>query len=236
MSSTSPAPRPGTSLPDTLDAPDGVQFTTEPETYGARTPEEPLPWYARHTGTAVMLLVTAVVGLAATVTLVLERLALDEDPTHITSCDLNPWVSCGTVMKSWQAQLFGFPNQFIGLVSFAVVITVAMGLLAGARYRRWFWLGLNLGVALGFVFCVWLWSQAVYDITALCLYCMIVWAMMIPMLVLLTTRNIVHGVLPSGPGLRRFAVNWAWPVIVLLYVGVIASIILRFGFEVLLPA
>ncbi|MFB2571288.1 vitamin K epoxide reductase family protein [Micrococcus sp. IITD107] len=191
--------------------------------------DQEMPWYARHRGTAVMLLVTAVVGMIATCILVAERLALSADPNYVTSCDLNPWVSCGAVMKSEQAMAFGFPNQFIGLVSFAVVITVAMGLLAGARYQRWFWRGLNLGVAAGFAFCVWLWYQAVYEITALCLYCMIVWAMMAPMLVLLTVRNLQHGVIPASPRLRQIAADWAWPVIALLYVAVIGSILLRFG-------
>ncbi len=190
------------------------------------------PWYTRPRGTALMLLVTAVVGMLATMVLVAERLALSADPTHVTSCDLNPWVSCGTVMKSAQAMAFGFPNQFIGLVAFPVVITVAMGLLAGARYQRWFWLGLNVGVAAGFLFCVWLWYQAVYEITALCLYCMIVWATMAPMLVLLTVRNMHHGAIPASPRLRRIAADWAWPVIALLYVAVAGSILLRFGLDI----
>lgn len=202
---------------------------TSPSVSPAPDTTEPGPWYTREPGTAIMLLVTSVVGMIATCILVAERLALAADPNHVTSCDLNPWVSCGRVMQSAQAQTFGFPNQFIGLVSFAVVITVAMGLLAGARYKRWFWIGLNIGVLAGFAFCVYLWSQAVYVITALCLYCMIVWAMMIPMLVLLTVRNIHHGVIPASAGVKKFAVEWAWPIIALLYVGVIGSILLRFG-------
>lgn len=204
----------------------------DPQPSGQTELEQDTPWYARHRGTALMLLVTAVVGMVATCILVAERLALSADPNHVTSCDLNPWVSCGTVMKSEQAMAFGFPNQFIGLVSFSVVITVAVGMLAGARYQRWFWLGLNLGVAAGFAFCIWLWYQAVYEITALCLYCMIVWAMMAPMLVLLTVRNLHHGVVPSTPGVRKAAADWAWPVIALLYVAVIGSILLRFGMDI----
>lgn len=212
--------------------PPAAPESQDPETSALSGPEQDAPWYVRHHGTALMLLVTAVVGMIATCILVAERLALSADPNHVTSCDLNPWVSCGTVMKSEQAMVFGFPNQFIGLVSFAVVITVAMGLLAGARYQRWFWLGLNLGVAAGFAFCVWLWYQAVYEITALCLYCMVVWAMMAPMLVLLTVRNLHHGVIPASPGVRQAAADWAWPVVALLYVAVIGSILLRFGLDI----
>lgn len=202
--------------------------TTEQSTASDAT-EPRLPWYARPLGTASMLLVTAVVGLIATSILVLERVELWNDPDYVTSCDINPWVSCGEVMQSWQATLFGFPNQFIGLVAFPIVITVAMALFARAHFSRWFWAVMNVGVVLGLIFCVWLWSQAVYSIGVLCLYCMVVWAMMIPMTVLLTVRNMFHGAIPVSPQFARSAANWAWPVILLLYVGVAASVILQFS-------
>ena len=41
-------------------------------------------------------------------------------------------VSCGSVMKSDQAEAFGFPNPMLGLVAYAVVICVGVSLLAGA--------------------------------------------------------------------------------------------------------
>lgn len=203
---------------------------TDPGTAGPGVgPDRELSWYARPVGTAWMLLVTGLIGMAGTVVLVAERVMLWNDPGHVTSCDLNPWVSCGEVMKTWQSQLFGFPNQFIGLVAFSIVITIAMALVAGARFRRWYWIGMNVGVFLGFVFCVWLWSQAVYEINILCLYCMVVWAVLIPMFVLLTSRNLQQGVIPASGRARRVAAEWAWPVIALLYVGVLASIMLRFS-------
>ena len=191
--------------------------------------ERQLSWYARPIGMAWVLLVTGLIGLYGTLMLVMERVMLWNDPNHITSCDLNPWVSCGEVMKTWQSQLFNFPNQFIGMVAFPIILTIAMALFARASFSRWYWLGMNLGVLAGFVFIVWLWSQAVYDINILCLYCMVVWAGMIPMFILLTSRNLQHGVIPSSARIRRFAADWSWPVIVLLYVGVLASILLRFS-------
>ena len=88
-------------------------------------------------------------------------------------------------MKTPQGALFGFPNPFIGIVAFAIVITSAWRcwpgtvrplVLAGPAGRH------NPGM----VFMVWLWSQALYEINALCLYCMVVWAMMIPLFVVTT--------------------------------------------------
>lgn len=89
-----------------------------------------LPGFARRIAFGVMLVVTGVIGWAASGILILEKLELYRNPDHVTSCDINPWVSCGQVMQTWQSELFGFPNPFIGLVGFTVVITTGMALLA----------------------------------------------------------------------------------------------------------
>lgn len=183
---------------------------------------------ARDKAFGLFIVLLGAVSWIASGILVLERIELYLDANHTTSCDFNPWVSCGTVMKSEQAALLGFPNPFLGIVGFGVVITIGMALLAGARFRRWYWLGLQAGVTLAFIFIVWLWSQALYDINALCLYCMVVWAMMIPLFVHTTSRNIVTGVIPAGAGLRKFAAEWAWVLTVSLLVLTAASVFLRF--------
>lgn len=175
-----------------------------------------------------LLVITGAVGWLAAGTLVLEKLAVLQDPNHVTVCDVNPWISCGEVMKTWQSSLFGFPNMFIGIVAFAVVITVGMALLAGAQFGRWFWVGLQTGVTLGFVFVVWLWSQALYDIHVLCPFCMIVWAAMIPMFVWTTVRNVVHGVIPLPAKATRVVGDSGWIATALLYVAVIATIFFAF--------
>ncbi|CAM3215221.1 Vitamin K epoxide reductase family protein [Arthrobacter ulcerisalmonis] len=175
-----------------------------------------------------LLVITGTVGWLAAGTLVLEKLAVLQDPNHVTVCDVNPWISCGEVMKTWQSSLFGFPNMFIGIVAFAVVITVGMALLAGAQFGRWFWVGLQTGVTLGFVFVVWLWSQALYDIHVLCPFCMIVWAAMIPMFVWTTVRNVVHGVIPLPAKATRVVGDSGWIATALLYVAVIATIFFAF--------
>nr|WP_246173144.1 vitamin K epoxide reductase family protein [Arthrobacter gandavensis] len=175
-----------------------------------------------------MLLITGVVGWLASAVLVLERLRVYADANYITSCDINPWVSCGTVFQTWQASIFGFPNPLIGIVAFAVIITTAVALLAGASFKRWYWMGLQAGVTLGMVFVVWLWSQALFDIYVLCIYCIVVWTAMIPMFVFTTIRNMARGVLPAPAGLVKFASEWAWVIVALLWVATAASIFFRF--------
>lgn len=187
-----------------------------------------LPAAVRDKPFAWLLLATGIIGWLASGALVLEKLQVLQDPNHVTACDVNPWVSCGTVMKTWQSSLFGFPNMFIGIVAFAVIITTAMGILAGARFSRGYWLGLQTGVTLGFAFVVWLWSQALYVINVLCPFCMVVWAVMIPMFVWVTIRNVTHGVIKAPAKVTKVLGDSGWIIVALLYVAVIATIFFAF--------
>ncbi|WP_271396069.1 vitamin K epoxide reductase family protein [Neomicrococcus lactis] len=195
---------------------------------GPRDPAFRVPRFARPRTFGLVLLATGLVGWVASAILVLERLALYKNPGHVTSCDVNPWVSCGRVMGTWQSELFGFPNPLIGIVAFAVVLATAMAVLSGASPGRWYWGGLQAGVSLGAVFVAWLWSQALFEIYILCLYCMVVWAAMIPLFTLLTVRNLVHGVIPAPRAVAGFAADWAGTLVAIAYVAVAGSVFLRF--------
>lgn len=190
---------------------------------------ESRPWYAHSFGTAILLLITGVIGMIATLVLTYERVQLWMDPAYVTSCDVNVWVSCGTVMQSWQASLFGFSNQFIGLIGFAIVITIGMAIMGGARFSNWWWHATSIGLSLAMIFCLWLWTQAVYSINTLCLYCMIVWAVTIPAAILIFARNVCHDLIKVTPRTKMIITTAAWPTIILLYVVIGASILLRFG-------
>lgn len=188
----------------------------------------PVPAMTRTRPFGWLLVITGVVGWLASGVLVLEKLEVLKDPNHTTVCDVNPWISCGQVMQTWQSSLFGFPNMFIGIVAFAVVITIGMALLAGATFARWYWIGLQAGVTLGFAFVVWLWSQALYVINILCPFCMVVWAAMIPLFVWVTIRNITAGVIPVPARAARILGDSGWIITALLYVAVIATIFFAF--------
>src|SRR3546814_5623693 len=92
--------------------------------------------------------------------LLIEKIALLEDPTYVPSCSINPILSCGSVMSTEQAEVFGFPNPIIGVAGFAIVTTVGVALVAGARLQRWFWWGLQAGTTFGVVFIHWLMFQS----------------------------------------------------------------------------
>jgi uncharacterized membrane protein len=99
-------------------------------------------------------------------------------------------------MESKQANAFGFPNPFIGIVGFSIVTATGMAILAGAsKLKRWYWLGLQAGTVFGVAFIHWLFFQSVYRIGALCPYCMVVWVMTITLFWYVTLYNVQTGVI-----------------------------------------
>ena len=120
------------------------------------------------------MLAFGIVGLGASFWLAIEEFHLLKDPNAVLSCSINIVLNCSVVMKTWQASVFGFPNMFIGLMGYAVVITTAIVGLAGAKLPRWFWITANICYFLGAVFAYWLFFNSVYVIEVLCPWCLIV--------------------------------------------------------------
>ncbi|MFI8518019.1 vitamin K epoxide reductase family protein [Streptomyces sp. NPDC085481] len=174
---------------------------------------------------AWLLMITGAAGLLASWVITLDKFKLLEDPNFTPGCSLNPIVSCGSVMKSDQAAAFGFPNPMLGLVTYAVVIAIGVGVLAGARYRRWYWLGLNAGTLFGVGFCTWLMIQSLYEINALCLWCCLAWVATIVMFWYTTSHNVRRGVIPAPGGLRTFFEEFTW-VLPVLHIGIVGMLIL----------
>lgn len=143
-------------------------------------------------------------GLVAAFALLLEKIAKLADPAYVPSCSLNPIVSCGSVMDSPQAAAFGFPNPIIGVAAFAVVVTLGVVLLAGFEAPRWMWLGMQLGATFGVVFVHWLIYASLYRIGALCPYCMVVWAVTIPIFWYTTQHNLTRSRSAVGAAVAEF--------------------------------
>ncbi|MEV7370416.1 vitamin K epoxide reductase family protein [Streptomyces sp. NPDC090301] len=174
---------------------------------------------------AWMLVITGAAGVLAAWVITIDKFKLLEDPNFVPGCSLNPIVSCGNIMKSEQASVFGFPNPMLGLVTYAMVIAIGLALLAGARYRRWYWLGLNAGTLFGVGFCTWLMYQSLYEINSLCLWCCLAWVATIVMFWYVTSQNVRSGVIPAPRGLRTFFDEFTW-VLPVLHIGIIGMLIL----------
>ena len=161
--------------------------------------------------------------------LTIDKIHLLESPKKQLNCDISAFVSCSGVMDSDQASAFGFANSVIGVIGFAVVLTLGLLLWAGGTVPRWFWTGLQVGVLFGIGFVTWLQSQSIYVIVQLCPWCMVVWTMMIPLFVLVTAHNL--RLWAPDKAFTRFVTNWSGLIIALWYVAVIANIWFKFGPE-----
>ncbi|MBX7551863.1 vitamin K epoxide reductase family protein [Streptomyces sp. tea 10] len=176
---------------------------------------------------AWLLIVSGALGILASFVITLDKFRLLKDPHFSPSCNLSPVLSCTNVMKSAQASVFGFPNPMLGLLTYPVVVAVGFALLAGARFRRWFWLGLNAGTLLGAAFCMWLMTQALYEIGALCLWCCLAWATTIAMFWYTTAHNLRHGIIRAPRAVVAGVLEFHWVVPVTWYLAIAMLIVTR---------
>lgn len=137
-----------------------------------------------------ILFILGLIGFAASMTLSIEKVELIKNPNFSPICNISPLISCGSVMNTSQAEAFGFMNSFLGIAGFAAITTIGVAILAGATFKRWFWLGLQAGTVFGVGFISWLYYQSVFVIGALCPFCMVVWCMTIPIFWYVTLYNI----------------------------------------------
>lgn len=177
---------------------------------------------------AWLLTVGGALGLWASVMLVLSTFTLLEDPDAALACDINPIVGCGSFVLSWQAAIFGLPNAMIGMVAFAALTTVGVTLLAGARPATWFWRALLAGSAGAVVWVLWFQYQALTQIRGLCPYCLVVWAVTIPVFVNVLARSAQAGHVRVGERLSRALVQDRWVIVAVWYTVVVLAAIVAF--------
>jgi uncharacterized membrane protein len=201
-----------------------VTVAAEDETASAKQAGRVSPVRVR-TPSAVWVLIAGAVGLTAALTLTIEKIKLLENPAYVPSCSINPVLSCGSVMVTPQAAAFGFPNPLIGIAAFTVVVVTGVLALAKVSLPQWFWGGLAAGTLLGVVFIHWLIYQSLYVIGALCPYCMVVWSVTIPLLVVVSSIALRP---LAGNRIARFVYQWRWSLVALWFTALILMILARF--------
>jgi len=191
---------------------------------GSTKLERYLPW---------LMLVAGAIATLASVMLAIEVFDRLKDPSFIPVCNLNPILSCTNVADSAQAHAFGFPNYFIGIAGYAAVTAIGAAILAGGRFKRWFWQLVEAGLLLAVAFLTWLQFQTLYRIGALCIFCMIVWAATIPTFWYVTLYNFRQGNI-NTPGWAKRSVNFAQrhhgDILLLWFLIIIALILKRFWY------
>ncbi|HZQ34281.1 MAG TPA: vitamin K epoxide reductase family protein, partial [Mycobacterium sp.] len=159
--------------------------------------------------------------------LTVEKVKVLTNPSYVPSCSINPVLSCGSVMATPQASEFGFPNPMIGIVAFTVVVVTGVLAVSRVTLPRWYWLGLAAGSLVGVVFVHWLIYQSIFRIGALCPYCMVVWAVTIPLFVVVSSIALRPD---TGSAVARGLHRWRWSLVVLWFVALILLILVQFWY------
>ncbi len=182
----------------------------------------------------IITLVGATLGLVASLVLSHEALVLAENADAELTCSLNAVVNCAAVANHWSASLLGIPNSFIGMIAMPVVMTIAVGILAGVTFPKWFMRVSQLGVIGGFFFAVWMFYMSYKVIGILCPWCLATDVAMLLIFFGVTRYNILTGMLPlkkkTQASLEKF-VNKDYDQVIMwsTIVLAVAAIILKFG-------
>lgn len=178
-------------------------------------------WYA------LLLIIGGVIGLFSSIELVLAEIELTANPDASLACDINPIIGCGNSLNAWQSHLlFGIPNALLGAATFGVVLGVGVAFLAGARVARWFWQLMAAVGVVGLGFVAWFAYQSFTAIGTLCPWCMVAWAVVIP--VAFATLGIAaqNGSLPVGEKAARVLFREKWLFTIAAFLILIALIVI----------
>ncbi len=140
-----------------------------------------------------LLTIGGIIGVVASLILAHDTLSIAKNPNYIPSCNLNPVISCGDVITFKGDSILGLPYPFYGIAAFAVLATVGVSLLAKAKYKRWFLATLWSGVSLGIIGAYYLLVKSMFEIHALCPYCLSVDAVTTTLFWYTSLYSIDHG-------------------------------------------
>jgi uncharacterized membrane protein len=172
----------------------------------------------------LVLLLGGLVGWLSALELQVGKEFLLANPGASLACDVNPFISCGSVMMTWQSAALGIPNMAIGLGGFAIMGAIGALMLSGTALPTWFrWARLG-GMTFAFGYVHFLAISAIFVIRALCPWCMVVWTVTAPMFFVTLARTIEHGDLrlpaPLANLLRRWVLlSVAWYLLVILVIA-----------------
>lgn len=185
---------------------------------------------ARNRGAYLEMLISSLLGLTAALVLSIDAIVLATDPNAALSCNISETISCAKVGLTWQANLLGFPNAYLGLIAEPVVITLAVAALGGVVFPRWY-MNLAMGVyTIGLAFAYWLFVQAYFVIGALCPWCLLITATTTTVYMSLLRVNLLDNNFGLSPRMHARA-SWAmrvgidiWATVLIL--AIVAAMVL----------
>jgi len=188
-------------------------------------------WRTSQKKLGVALFVLSIFGLVASFTLTYDAIETIKNPNFSPACNISPIISCGKALGSSRAELLGIPNPVYGIMAFTALLTLSVTLLAGAKYKKWFWMLVEAVAAVGLIGALYLFFYSMYGLGSICPWCSLVWVSVIAIFWIITTHLVATGVLAGKGASHRIADFWdkyAVPTLIVWYLAIIVIIFLRF--------
>lgn len=123
----------------------------------------------------IVLAVLAAVGLLASFTLLHETLEVAKSPTYEPSCNINPLISCSSVMSRPESEVLGLPFAAFGVAAFSALLTFAVLLAAGSKFAPWVWKAALLASLGGMAAIIWMIVLSLVSFGTICPWCFVTW-------------------------------------------------------------
>lgn len=187
-----------------------------------------------HLKAYITMLLSSIVSLSASLVLSIDAIALAKNQNAPLSCNLNAVVSCGKVGISWQSNLLGFPNSFLGLICEPVVITLAVAGLGRVRFPKAFMKTALAVYFAGLVFAFWLFSQSYFVIKAFCPWCLLVTVSTVTVFFSMLRINLLDNTFNFSEEkweriAARLHTGWDTVLVALIYTILATAIIVHYG-------
>ncbi len=181
-----------------------------------------------------IMAIGAALGLLASFVLSVDSIELAKNTNAVLTCDINAALSCSSVGRHWTATLLGFPNAFIGMMSFSVLLTVAIAGLMGTKFLKRFMQLAQLGALAGFGFALWMFVMSYSVIGVLCPWCLTTDIATLLVVFAITRYNILEKNLPVTKRIQNSlitAVRKNYDVVAFVSLGLLAAllIVIKFG-------
>lgn len=178
---------------------------------------------------SIVMLVSGIAGMFASLELILAEKNLLLHPNAQLICDINPVIGCGTFLQSAANTLFfGVSNAVFGLAFFAGITALGLVAISGGRLGTWLWQLLDIAMLGAFLWLLWFWHTAFFVEKGLCPYCMVVWAVTIPLIFIVIGRSAEAGYFPAPQPLRRILFTGRWYATVGCYLALILFAVVWF--------
>ncbi len=174
-----------------------------------------------------VLTVSGILGLFMSYGFAAVRLGLPIDPAASAQCDVSGIVHCSTILFSPGGALLGFPNSFLGISGFAIMLVLGVQMVGRYVPSTGFWriamVPLSLAVLLVFFF-------EFYSIGVLgvvCHDCFVVW--LVTILSFIYIVSYMHQVAGTFGRAGRFVHQWRLWIFLSWVVATASLLIVKFA-------